>query len=157
MTDAHQNTVRRKLREYANRGVFRGFSERPGRDRKTVFAFSWIEDAEFNLVMDQKRGALVLKDVLPNVPARSDLYTDLKTFLNARSDESLPAHRRVDPKRAAINVSNRKGSVSVELTVKRNQYTYGVGKLLRMAQELFGHLHMYHPQYLWENFDVPAE
>ncbi len=157
MNDAHQNTVRRKLREYANRGVFRGFAESAGRDNKTVFAFTWIEDTQFDLVVDRDRDTLVLKDVLPNVPAKSDLYADLKSFMSARSDKSLPAHRRVDPGRAEVRMVNRRGAITVELTVKRNQFTYGVGKLLRTAQELFGHLHMYHPQYLWENFDVPAE
>jgi hypothetical protein len=157
MSKSHQNTVRRKLLEYADRGVFRGFAESAGHGSKAIFAFSWLEDAPFTIVMDDKRDALIMKDVLPNVPAQSDLYTDLKSFVSARSDATLPAHRRVDPKRAEVRLFNRAGAVTVELKVKHNQYAYGVGRLLRTAQEIFGHLHMYHPQYLWENFDVPEE
>ena len=94
MTDAHQNTVRRKLREYAARGVFQGLTERPGRDGQTVFEFAWIEAATFTLVMDAKRGALSFKRLLPNVPARSYLDQDLRAFIGARSNGRLPAHRR---------------------------------------------------------------
>ena len=51
--------MRNKLRAYSKRGVFRGFSERPGRTGQTIYEFTWMDDATFTLVADAKRGALI--------------------------------------------------------------------------------------------------
>lgn len=157
MTQSHTDIVRRKLESYANRGVFGGLSDEPGRGGKTAFTFRWLLSERFTIVVDDVRGTISFKDVLPNVPARSELYADVKAFVLARHNGALPAHRRIDPKRAQARCRIRKGVVSLELTVHRNQYAYGVAKLIKLVNELFGHLSMHHMPYLWENFDVPAE
>lgn len=153
----HTDAVRRKLKGYAARGVFHGFSEKEGRGGKTSFEFRWLMDKLFTIVVDDSQGIITFKDVLPNMAPRSEMYADLKAFVAARHNEALPAHRRIDPKRAEVRCSIRKGAVSLELTVHKNQYAYGAGKLVKLVNELFGHLNMYHLSYLWDEFDVPAE
>jgi hypothetical protein len=69
----------------------------------------------------------------------------------------LPEHRRIDRRRAEISCANRGGFVSISLKVKRNEYAYGVNRIVNLAHELFLHLKDAHPEYLAENFDVPLE
>lgn len=159
MTDPerHTKTVRERLKRHAQRGALRQFEERPAKGGKTEFRFVWLLNKPFTIVFDPKRSTLTLKNALPAVPPRSHLDRDVRAFIKGRTDASLPAHRRLDPKRAELSCVNRKSSMSFTLTVKRNQFAYGTTKLLNLTNELFGFLDMYHIQYLWEHFDVPEE
>lgn len=157
MSKSHIDSVRSKLKSYSDRGVFRGFSETEGRTGKTVFKFTWLLDRGFALLCDPKKHTLTLRNLLPHIPNRSDMDQDLRAFVAGRTSDDLPAHRRVDPKRADLSYTNRKENVSLTLTVKKNQYSYGVAKLLNTTNELFGHLHMAHIPYLWKHFEVPEE
>ena len=157
MANRHLEIVRRKLSAYAQRRVIRGLRERPARGGKTEFTFTWLHDKPFMVVFDDKAGTLTLKNALPQLPTTSHIYRDVRTLVQGRADTDLSAHRRIDPKRAELSCSNRNSTVSFKLVVKRNQYAYGIARLLNFANELFGHLDMYHIQYLWEHFDVPEE
>jgi len=157
MAKSHSDAVRRKLKSYAARGVFRGFTEEDKRGAKTEFRFRWLLDKPFTFVVDDTKATVTFKDVLPSVPPRSEMYADLKQFVETRHNGKLPAHRRIDPKRAEARCRYRKGAVSIEVTVHKNQYAYGTTKLIKLVNEIFGHLNMYHLPYMWEQFDVPAE
>lgn len=153
MTNQPLQMVRESLQTYAERGVFRGFSEgKPGH-----FTFVWFYQHPMELTVDTTKHSLRFKQLLPGVPARSVLAKELKAFLQARHNEALPEHRRIDRSRAEIIFTNRGGSVSLALTVKRNDYAYGVNKLVNLVHELFVHLRAECPEYLVENFDVPQE
>ena len=153
MTNKALNTVRESLQAYADRGVFRGFSEpKAGR-----FQFVWLIRCRMELVVNTAKHELRFKQLLPGIPAKSELYADLKTFIAERQDRQLPEHRRVDRRRAEVACSNRGGAVSISLKVKNNQYAYGTNRLVNLVHELFLHLRQAHPEYLVENFDVPQE
>lgn len=147
------NTVRKRLQTYADRGVFRGFNE-VGEGR---FRFVWLVRHQMELSVDTGRHVLRFKQLLPGVPASSAMYEDLKSFIRERHDRNLPAHRRIDPKRADVSCFNRGGFVSLSLKVKNNQYAYGVNRIVNLVHELFLHLRDTHPEYLMEHFDVPQE
>ncbi len=147
------NTVRDALQSYADRGVFRGFSE----VRNGHFKFAWSFHQQMELSVDTSKGALRFKQLLPNVPSQSALYAELKSFIEQRHNKELPEHRRIDRKRAEVSCTNRGGSVSVLLKVKNNQYAYGVNRIVNLAHELFLRLREAYPEYLVENFDVPQE
>jgi hypothetical protein len=147
------NTVRERLQAYADRGVFRGFSE----IKNGHFQFVWVVNHRMELSADTAKHELRFKRLLPNVPARSALYAELKDFIERRHDKELPEHRRIDRKRAEVSCANRGGFVSVALKVKNNQYAYGVNRIVNLAHELFLHLRERRPEYLMENFDVPQE
>ncbi len=145
--------VRQSLQSYADRGVFRGFSEsKPGQ-----FKFVWLLQHPMELQLDAAKHELRFKQLLPGLPARSALYAELKQFIEQRHDRALPEHRRVDRRRAEVTCSNRGGLVSLTLTVKKNQYEYGVNRIVNLVHELFLHLREHHPEYLVENFNVPQE
>lgn len=145
--------VRASLQSYADRGVFRGFSEsKPGQ-----FKFVWLIQHQMELQLDAAKQELRFKQLLPGLPARSALYVELKQFIEARHDRALPEHRRVDRRRAEVTCANRSGFVSLTLTVKKNQYEYGVNRLVNLVHELFLHLREHRPEYLVENFNVPQE
>ncbi len=147
------NVVRENLRAYADRGVFRGFSEiKPGR-----FKFVWLTRHQMELNVDTAKCALRFKQLLPGVPANSTMYAELKNFIEQRHDRELPEHRRIDRRRAEVACVNRGGFVSLSLKVKNNQYAYGVNRIVNLAHELFLHLRDVYPEYLVENFDVPQE
>ncbi len=85
------------------------------------------------------------------------MYTKLVAYLEGRSEDGLPPHRRVDPRNATVTFENRRGSVSLVLVVKGNRYTYGVTKLLNLTNEILGYLYINFLPYLWEEFDVSRE
>jgi hypothetical protein len=145
--------VRESLQAYADRGVFRGFSE----VRKGHFKFMYGISRQMELSVDEAKRELRFKKLLPGVAASSPLYAELKSFINRRHDHELPEHRRIDRRRAEISCANRGGFVSISLKVKRNEYAYGVNRIVNLAHELFLHLKDAHPEYLAENFDVPLE
>ncbi len=155
--ERHTLVVRERLLAYATRGVLREFEERALRGGKTEFRFTWLLDRRFNLVFDPVAATLTLKDLLPGVPAKSRVEEAVLRFIAGRADKKLPAHRRVDPVKAVVSAQNRRSALSVSMAVKRSQYAYAVPKLLNFCNELFGHLDMYHVQYLWEHMGVPEE
>jgi hypothetical protein len=153
MAQNQLNIVRKNLQAYADRGVFRGFSEvNAGR-----FSFVWLYQHRMELIVDSTRRALRFKQLLPGVPKTSKMYGELQNFIRQRRDSELPEHRRIDDKRAEVSCSNRGGFVSITLKVKNNEYAYGVNRIVNLVHELFLHLRDAHPEYLTENFDVPQE
>lgn len=146
-------TVRENLQAYADRGIFRGFSEASG----GRFRFIWIMQHEMELKVDTTGHVLVFKNLLPGVSAKSRLYSELKNYIEHRHDPSLPEHRRIDRKMAEVHCHNRNGRVSISLQVKKNQYAYGVNRIVNLAHELFVHLREAYPDYILENFDVPED
>jgi hypothetical protein len=153
MAKGSLNVVRESLQAYADRGIFRGFSE----IRSGHFQFVWVIHHQMELLVDPSKQTLRFKQLLPGVPAKSALYAEVKKFIAERHDRELPEHRRIDRKRAEASCANRGGWVSISLKVKNNQYAYGVNKIVNLIHELFVLLRDRHPDYLVENFDVPQE
>jgi len=151
------DTVRRKLQSYADRGVFRGFCEHETRAGLPAFRFLWLGARPMELVVDTSRNALKFHELLPGVPARSEMYAQLKCFIAERHNDDLPEHRRVDSARAAASCSNRSGRVSLSLVLKADEYEYGVGRIVNLVHELFVYLRDAQPEYLMEHFDAPRE
>src|SRR5262245_50524889 len=151
MANSSLQNVRETLQAYADRGIFHGFNEvSHGR-----FKFIWLIHHQMELAVDTSKHTLRFKELLPEIPIRSAMYADLKSFIERRHDTDLPEHRRIDRKRAEVSCTNRRGRVSVSLKVKKNQYAYGVNRIVNLAHELFLHLRERRPEYLMENFDVP--
>jgi hypothetical protein len=153
MTKQSLQIVRESLQAYADRGLFRGFNE----SRSGQFEFVWLLQHAMTLRVNTARRQLQFAQLLPGVPAKSSLYAELKQFIEARHDESLPDHRQINRQHAELNVSNRGGAVTLTLNVKNDQYAYAVNKLVNLVHELFVYLRDAQPEYLMENFNVPQE
>lgn len=151
------DVVRKNLQVYADRGVIRGLNEVKTRSGKRSFTFVWLGDRPLEFSIDTEAARLTFNRLLPNVPSKSELYSELKRFLKNRSGSDLPKHRRIDTKRAEVVWVNRSGNVSIILKIRNNQYAYGLNRLVNLVHELFVQLNDSHPDYMCENFDVPQE
>ena len=157
MAHSHLDIVRTRLKEYADKGVFDSFSEGNTRGRRTEFRLGWFHFKHYTLIFDEGAGTLRLRDFLPHLDAKSQVYATLKDFVANRSDRKLVAHRRIDPRRAEAKLSLRNRSGTLTMTVKNNQYTYAVRKTINLVHEIFVMLNADHIEYLYENFDLPEE
>ena len=151
------DVVRTAIRDYADRGVFRRLDDVRTRNGTHAFRFLWLGDRPLEFNVDIGKSILIFKKLLPNISSKSPLYSELKDFIKGRSKVDLPAHRRIDPKRAEVVCINRSGNVSIGLKVKKNQYAYSLNRLVNLVHELFVELNDLHPDYMCENFDVPQE
>ena len=112
------------LEGYAEKAVFRGFSAHPRRGGKATYRMVWHYDRPFELVLDVPGKTLRFPAVLPGVPARSAMYRELRAFLKARQSAAMPEHRRVNPAKARVTLSNQRGAVSLKFTVKDGDFEY---------------------------------
>ena len=82
--------------------MFRGFSRGASGNGKAAFQIVWHRDRRFDLTVDWRRGTLRCPVVLPQVPAGSAMYRQLREFLKACQDGDRPAHRRIDALKAKV-------------------------------------------------------
>jgi len=125
------------LRGYAERGVFRSFSQADRRGGKTTFNVLWHHGRVFRLVVDTTAHTVSFPALLPDVPAGSPLFTDLEAYLHQFETKAVPVHRRIDPAKARLCIARRSGNVAVSLAVKRGQYAYCAKRLVNLAHEVF--------------------
>ena len=161
MTTDPLTIVAQVLQGYADRGVFRAFVAAPPRNGTAKFKFLWFPMATepFTLVYSDPMRALTFRRLLRDMPAKSQMYSEFKSYIKQRSSGDLPEHRRIDPQRVAVKCSNRQGDVSVTLSIKGNATEYGVRKAVNLISDLFQdllHESTYY-EYMAEHFDMPEE
>jgi hypothetical protein len=150
-------TVRDALQRYADRGVFRGFSETRGRGGTQEFRFTWLTRAPMVLSHDNAAGTLTFKRLLPEVARASPLLADVEALIKGRSGRSVAAHRRIDARRLGVQCVHRRGTVTLVLHVKGRHQAYAVQRGVNLVHEIFTLLQASYPDYLWESFGLPAE
>lgn len=129
--------VTRILEGYAEKAVFRGFSAHPGAKGQATYRMVWHQDRRFELLLDAGKKTLHFPDVLPGVSARSAMYRELQAFLKERQSNEMPEHRRVDPAKARMTVTNARGAVSIKLAVKDSDFDYATRKIVHIVHEIF--------------------
>ena len=144
--------IRASLQHYATRGAFRSFSEVPGIGRTAEFQFLWFRDVKFRVTYRPTTRTLTFVDMLPGVPARSEMDRHLRTFVVSRSDQSVPEHRRVDLKKIGVSVANRKSAISIAFALKRQHIEYGTKKAVHLVHEVLMDF-LNEPQYVQYNID----
>jgi hypothetical protein len=136
----HNATIARVtaiLEGYAEKAVFRGFSAHPQGAGKATYRMVWHHDRPFELLLDVPKKTVRFPAVLPGVPARSAMYRELQAFLKVRQTDEMLEHRRVNPAKARITLSNQRGAVSLKLTVKDGDFDYTTRKTIHIVHEIF--------------------
>jgi hypothetical protein len=142
------------LQGYVTRGLLRNFeASRGGGD----YAFTWLSHKPMRLRWTPSTQTIAFKDLAPNMPARSNIYRELRTFLKERTEEDLPPHRRVDPAHFELLCSNRNASVSVGLRVTGGTEEEAMRKLMLLIHEAFLFLNDRWPEYMQEEFGASPE
>ncbi|HXB70574.1 MAG TPA: hypothetical protein VNY05_20240 [Candidatus Acidoferrales bacterium] len=125
------------LEDYAARGVFRGFSSGPPENGIALFRMVWHYDRQVALLLDTRKKTLSFPALLPAVQANSVMYQDLKSFIASRHSEELPDHRRIDPAKARLRNANRRGTISLTITLNDGDFEYAARKLIHTVHEIF--------------------
>ena len=147
------------LESYAKRGVFRGFSE-AARNKTTVeYRLRWHHDQVFELIFDTTKNTLRFPRLLPNVASGSEIQKELQRFVESRHSDEVVEHRRIDRSKAQARVQNRKGNVTLSVTIKDGDDEYATRKLIHLAHEIFLVFLMdgRYYDYLVENFDLDPD
>lgn len=131
------DTVDRVLQEYAERGVFKGYSRGATRGARTTYRIRWHYDRMYDCVLDASRGTLRFASFLPDVPADAPMNAALRAYVKSRQAEEMPPHRRVDPAKAQVRVYNRGRKISLSVQVKDDDYEYAARKLINLVHEIF--------------------
>jgi len=125
------------LQEYAARGVFRGFSRIAARGSQATFKMQWHRDRSFELTVDTRTTTLRMPVVLPEIPAKSEMYRELRQFVQEQQAEERVAHRRIDPAKTAVRCSNRAGNVGLTMHAVDGDLEYAIRKLIGLVQEIY--------------------
>lgn len=125
------------LEQYAQRGVFRGFSRGSVRRGRASFRLLWHRDRYYDLILDESQKTIYFSVLLPEVSAKSAMYRQLKEFVSLRHSENVPEHRRINRQKARVRCNNRGGNVSLALIVEDGDYDYGTRKLIHLVHEVF--------------------
>jgi len=134
--DASESPVKNLIDEYIARGVFRAASL-PRQRNGEAFRLVWFQNQEMMLEADERRSQARLLNVLPTVTSRSTLDRELRGWLRARSDQKLPAHRRLDPAEMQAKLVNRAGQMQLTMTSLKGDVFPAVRKLLHLTNELY--------------------
>ena len=97
----------------------------------------WHYDRPYEMWLDVGKKTLQFPAVLPGVPVRSPMYRELKAFLKVRQTAEMPEHRRVNPAKARLTPANKRGMVSIALTVKDDDFDYAARKIIQIVHEIF--------------------
>jgi hypothetical protein len=152
-----RHPVSKTLREYADRGVFRGFRAGAGRGGRVEYTFRWLTQRPLTAVFDPTRQVLTFRALFPAVRSTPGLLRDIERSVAARRDRRVPVHKRFDARRARIDCAVRAGAVSLAVAVRGASHEYAVRRSLALVNDLFVLLHETYPDYLVAHFGLSTE
>ena len=118
------------LKEYAGRGVFRGFSA-----HRAGFRLLWHRNQFFDLLFDAGTKTLRIPVVMPSVDAA--MYTHYKEFVKERCSNAEPEHRRIDRKKARVRTACKGGKVALSMVAADGDVEYALRKLIHLVHETY--------------------
>jgi hypothetical protein len=107
--------------------------------------------------VDRTASRLTIVDLFPNVERRSSLAAELADVVAERSSRAIPAHKRLDGRRAALAVPFRRGALSLVISVRGANQPYAVRYALHLVNDMFLLLHERYPDYLVAEFGLSGE
>lgn len=155
MTPQPLMDVRTILSGYADRGVFRAIDDGEAIGESVQFTFTWHGPKPVRCVLAPP--TLTLRDYLPAMPARSEIYQDLRDLVKQFADPALAEHRGVAAERATIKTTNRNQKLSLTIESRDGDYAYATRKLIFVAHEVWLRLQTDWVHYLWDEFGASME
>lgn len=142
---------------YADRGVFRGFSAADAPRGVRQYRFVWLTKRPMVVTLAPARRLLTFARLFPSVERTPGLTAAVKTALAEHCTRSVPAHRRMDPRRATITGRVSAGDLSVHVTVHQGDGAGAIRSSLSIINDVFQLLHECYPDYLSSQFGVSDE
>ena len=143
------------LQAYADRGVFRGFRASPVPGGRVSFEFKWLAKRPLHAVFAESTNTLTFPSLFPAISkAAAD---DVADVLRSRHGRGVPAHKRIDARRATVSGARRAGAHSLRVTFRGANHDYAVKIALSVINDMFITLQERHPEYLIEHFGLSAE
>jgi hypothetical protein len=151
------DTITRTLQQYADRGVFRGFSVTPRKRGGSEYRFTWLTQRPTTIEYDPAVRALTFRRLFPAVRSRPAIAGALHELVAHRASRDLPPHKRLDKRKAILASSVRNGDWTLKVTVRGRNDEYATRFTLNVVNELFLLLHESFPDYLIEHFGISGE
>lgn len=150
--------VKKVLSSYAERGVFRSFSQVASEDGTSEFRFHWLWNLPFHVAFDAAKATLSFRKLLPGIPRGSRLESELKEFIDSFYDGTRIEHRAADRSRLSMRCSNRRGTITLSFKIVGSDADYGVRKAVNIVSEIFlDFLNARFPDYTAAKFKLPEE
>ena len=148
--------VTEQLRTYATRGVFREFSVRAVPGNGAEYRFVWLTTRAIHASYHARSSELRLTDLLPGIPARSKMDRESACVPNRATEPELPAHRRISRTLVpTMRCVNRRGKISVHLTLSRKHSADATRLCVQLISEIFqGFLMGPYHEYMVAQFEV---
>lgn len=143
------------LQSYADRGVFRGFRATPAPRGRVVYEFRWLTRTPVRAEFHERTRTLRFPGLLPAIS--KEIAAQMTAIIAARGIRGVPAHKRLDARRARFSSASRKGAFSLRVEVRGRNHDYAVKTALNLINEMFVTLQERHPEYLIEHFGMSAE
>jgi hypothetical protein len=134
---SHHMQVSETLRGYAESGAFRSFAEGTLRSAKATYRLLWHYNRTYRLILDLDAMTLAIADMLPGVPAKSPMIAELRAFLKPFGTDKVPEHRRVDPDKGELKLSQYRQALTLRMAVRDQEFVYCTRKLVHVAHEVF--------------------
>jgi hypothetical protein len=150
------DAITHTLQQYADRGVFRGFSVTRRPSGRCVYRFTWLTRRPTTIDYDAPARALTFRRLLPAVRSRP-MIDALNAIVADRASRELPSHKRLDRRKAILASSVRGGDWSLKATIRGRNDEYTTRLALNLVNELFLLLHEQYPDYLSRHFGVADE
>ena len=149
--------VAESLQRYADRGVFRGLSADVSTAGRRDFRFLWLTREPMQVVYDPRASVLTFPRLVPRAASVPGLVAGLKGVVQEHLSPDVPAHRRVDARRARVRCTVRQGDLTLSFAVRGPHQAYAVQSGLNLVNRLFLHLQAYYPGYLIQQFGFSEE
>jgi hypothetical protein len=154
---AVRDPVTRTLREYADRGVFRGLRAVKGRGGRVEYTFLWLTGRPITAIFDPTHQMLTFRALFPAVKSTPGVMKDIERSIAARRGRDVPAHKRFDARRARVGCMVKGGALSLTVEVLGASHEYTVRRTLSLINDLFVLLHETYPDYLVAHFGISSE
>lgn len=154
-TPAQPGPITDALQAYADRGVFRGFRAAPAARGRVSYEFKWLTKAPMRAEFSGRTNTLTFPRLLPAIGKAA--AADIADVLASRRRRAVPAHKRLDARRARVSGTTRQGAYSLAVVIRGDNHGYAVTTALNVINEMFVMLQERHPEYLIEHFGMSAE